>query len=499
MLGERLVDDDKMNFAPRVGWAWTPSDEMVGPRRRGRVLHAGHGQSAVRHGAQRGRPPAGHRQLAVAGAHLGAPFGGSGTNVCGVQPPLVCMPNHYVLGNMYDRKTPYMVQYVFNVQRELEQKHGVRDWLSRAREQAARADVRSQRGGPRDRRHNPATGGRIRSSPRIQEIGNVAEAKYNSLAMKLTRRLDKGLSVLGRLHAVEVEGQRQRHPRAQRRRAVPAEQQMLRVRVGPVDLRRAAPVRDVDALRAAVRRRASRWPRRRRRARFLAAGRSARSSASRAASRGTGSRVRTSQHGQRPPPEPRARPGSRTTGRRQSQQWFNTDAFALQPLGTYGNAGRNIVIGPGIFNFDTSIIRNFRFGGSKSLQFRLEAFNVFNKPVWGDPNMSMANLATFGTITTTRKPMRELQLGVKFVVLRHGRVSTRRHGGTEELPKEVPPCPFFMKLYNELASWWPIDVTCRRICRGGGVSIARPCATPRDIRLRPFSSSAAAAATTHRT
>ena len=96
-------------------------------------------------------------------------------------------------------------------------------------------------------------------------------------------------------------------------------------------------------------------------------------------------------------------------------KWFNTDAFALQPLGTYGNSPRNNITGPGIFNFDMSIIRNFRFTTSKSVQFRLEAFNVLNQPVWNDPNTSLANLAQFGTITSTRKPMRELQLGMKFV------------------------------------------------------------------------------------
>ena len=77
------------------------------------------------------------------------------------------------------------------------------------------------------------------------------------------------------------------------------------------------------------------------------------------------------------------------------------------------NAGRNIVIGPGIFSTDLSILKNIVFGGGKSVQLRLEAFNLFNKPIWGDPDMNMSS-STYGRINTTRSPMRELQLGVKF-------------------------------------------------------------------------------------
>jgi len=101
-------------------------------------------------------------------------------------------------------------------------------------------------------------------------------------------------------------------------------------------------------------------------------------------------------------------------GAKTPQQWFNTAAFVTPAQFTYGDAGRNIVIGPGIFTVDMSLLRNVRLGGGKSLQFRLEAFNAFNNPVWGDPNLSMANPTLFGTISTTRTPMRELQIGVKF-------------------------------------------------------------------------------------
>jgi hypothetical protein len=52
---------------------------------------------------------------------------------------------------------------------------------------------------------------------------------------------------------------------------------------------------------------------------------------------------------------------------------------------------------------------------SKTLQFRLEAFNVFNNPIWDDPNTTISSGALYGTINGTRKPMREVQLGVKFV------------------------------------------------------------------------------------
>ena len=100
-------------------------------------------------------------------------------------------------------------------------------------------------------------------------------------------------------------------------------------------------------------------------------------------------------------------------GAKTIQQWFNTAAFARPDAFTYGNAGRNIVIGPGIFNTDMSLMRNFSLGGLRSLQFRLEAFNVFNNPIWGDPVMSMAS-PLYGTINSTRSPMRELQIGVKF-------------------------------------------------------------------------------------
>jgi hypothetical protein len=109
------------------------------------------------------------------------------------------------------------------------------------------------------------------------------------------------------------------------------------------------------------------------------------------------------------------------------RQWFNIGAFAMQPLGTYGNGGRNTVIGPGIVNWDFSTLKNFNFTESRYLQFRFEAFNFLNHPNWGDPDTILTNnrldasgraipgTGSFGTITSTRVAMRQLQFSLKFI------------------------------------------------------------------------------------
>ena len=114
------------------------------------------------------------------------------------------------------------------------------------------------------------------------------------------------------------------------------------------------------------------------------------------------------------------------------QQWFNTAAFVLQPTGTYGDAVRNSIIGPGIFNFDMSILRNFTLGGSKSLQFRLEAFNTFNQPVWNDPNTSVTS-PQYGQITVHAQADARAAAWREVRLLSSQRSS--QHEGTEVLPK----------------------------------------------------------------
>ncbi len=86
-----------------------------------------------------------------------------------------------------------------------------------------------------------------------------------------------------------------------------------------------------------------------------------------------------------------------------------------------GNAGRNSVIGPGIRNFDLSVIKNTKIGERFNLQFRSEFFNVFNHPNFQVPdrtvaqlfNQSLAPIPTAGRLIATSTTSRQIQFALK--------------------------------------------------------------------------------------
>ena len=89
-------------------------------------------------------------------------------------------------------------------------------------------------------------------------------------------------------------------------------------------------------------------------------------------------------------------------------------SFVAQPAGTFGSTGRNTLIGPRLFNFDASAIKDFHVSESQYLQFRFESFNSTNHPNWGNPNSNVFS-PDFGTIAGTRTAMRQLQLALKYI------------------------------------------------------------------------------------
>ena len=93
--------------------------------------------------------------------------------------------------------------------------------------------------------------------------------------------------------------------------------------------------------------------------------------------------------------------------------WFNTAAFADPAQYTIGNAGRNILIGPGSSNWDIIISKWFHIGERHRIQFRSEFFNAFNHPTFNNPGATLG-VPSFGVITSAN-PGRIIQFGLKYM------------------------------------------------------------------------------------
>jgi len=91
---------------------------------------------------------------------------------------------------------------------------------------------------------------------------------------------------------------------------------------------------------------------------------------------------------------------------------ITSSAFAVPQLYTYGNAGRNLLHGPGLFTIDYSVFKNFPLWERVGIQFRAEFFNLLNHPNFANP-ASTFNTGTFGSITATRIENRDIQFGLK--------------------------------------------------------------------------------------
>ncbi len=103
------------------------------------------------------------------------------------------------------------------------------------------------------------------------------------------------------------------------------------------------------------------------------------------------------------------------TNPRNENPAFNTALFSLPPLGQTGTARRRFFDGPGIYNFDMGLEKSVRLPEAKSLEFRLEAFNVFNHAQFYGPAAVNGNIssANFGQVVSAAPP-RLVQLAAKF-------------------------------------------------------------------------------------
>ena len=93
-------------------------------------------------------------------------------------------------------------------------------------------------------------------------------------------------------------------------------------------------------------------------------------------------------------------------------QWFNTSAFAVPNLYTFGSSSLGIVEGPGVFYVSTSLAKNFHFSEQKYLQLRADVFNIQNRANFANPTTTKTD-SNFGRITDSGDP-RFMQLSMKF-------------------------------------------------------------------------------------
>jgi Carboxypeptidase regulatory-like domain len=105
--------------------------------------------------------------------------------------------------------------------------------------------------------------------------------------------------------------------------------------------------------------------------------------------------------------------GDPNDGPKTPDEWFNTKAFALPALYTFGTAGPYITNADGIIGVDVAVDKKFRIREGHNLEFRTEFFNVSNTVNFGDPTVAMNN-ANFGKITSQRTPPRQIQFGLRY-------------------------------------------------------------------------------------
>ena len=124
---------------------------------------------------------------------------------------------------------------------------------------------------------------------------------------------------------------------------------------------------------------------------------------------------------------------------RSINEWYNPSCLALEPVGTYGNLGRNTFLGPGFLNLDFAIYKNTKINERFNTQFRAEFFNILNHANFGQPtftNFQDASAVVNGSVQQIQKlnpiagtintlaipassafgaPYREIQLGLKVI------------------------------------------------------------------------------------
>jgi outer membrane receptor protein involved in Fe transport len=428
--GTSLVRDDRNDFAPRLGIAWSPTQKWTVRAAVG-VFYV---QDETNTYFDMARNPIGRSSDVADVTHnltWQHPFTiSAGSNKCGVPvPPFVCITNPLGFSNDPDRRTPYIYQYELNLQRQLDKSTVLEIGYLGSQGHALQGAMLFGGAVP------SATGTILSRNPypafsTIQQTKGNVHSNYESGSLKLTRRLSSGLSFLaGYTFSKSLDSQ---SAIGSENGVAPRQPQNGWCRACEYGLS------DFDT-----------------RHRFVASvlyelpvGKGKRFLNHGIASTLLGgwqlNSIITKSSGfpvtildgtnqsnsnlnlDRPNVVAGVSP---TLDNPTTAQWFNIAAFKLQPFGSFGNTQRNIVIGPGIASWDFSTLKNFNFTERAYVQFRFECFNCANHPNFADPGerlsynkidsngFAIPGTGTFGAITATRNgiDMRQLQFSLKLI------------------------------------------------------------------------------------
>jgi hypothetical protein len=104
--------------------------------------------------------------------------------------------------------------------------------------------------------------------------------------------------------------------------------------------------------------------------------------------------------------------GVSIAGPKTVKQWFNTAAFAAPAPGYFGNAAPGSIAGPGLVDFDMAVYKDFHLTERHKLEFRAEAFNVFNHTNFSTVSTNVGS-GTYGRLTAARDP-RIFELALRY-------------------------------------------------------------------------------------
>jgi hypothetical protein len=114
---------------------------------------------------------------------------------------------------------------------------------------------------------------------------------------------------------------------------------------------------------------------------------------------------------------------SRLGGRSGGSGYLNMSAFCMPPEAPnspdgstlFGDAGPGVLLGPGQFNFDISLVKTTHITERQQVIFRTEFFNAFNHAQFSNPFLAVDTPSTFGQINTTSVGPRIIQFALKYI------------------------------------------------------------------------------------